>query len=91
MPPIVVVESLGTLLYIRKVPGSNPGPETGYPDYGFCGFPQSPQLNTGIVPQIRPLLQYCSSVFTQQFINKYIFTSVHCLSMSRISLIKYIK
>jgi hypothetical protein len=27
----------------------NLDPETGYPDWGFCGFPQSLQENTGIL------------------------------------------
>jgi hypothetical protein len=30
--------------------GSNLSLETGCPDRGFCGFPQSLQVNTGIVP-----------------------------------------
>jgi hypothetical protein len=46
-----VVEWLALLLCIREVPGSNLGPETGYPDWGF---PQSFQANTEIVPFIRP-------------------------------------
>jgi hypothetical protein len=37
--PNVVVEWLTLLLRIRKVPASNLGPETGYPDWGFRGFP----------------------------------------------------
>jgi hypothetical protein len=44
-----VVEWLTDLLRIWKVPGSNLGPTTGYPDY-FRGFPQSRQENAGIVP-----------------------------------------
>jgi hypothetical protein len=36
------------LLCIRKVPYSNLGPETGYRE--FCGFTQSLQANTGMVP-----------------------------------------
>jgi hypothetical protein len=36
--PNVVVEWLTHLLRIREVPGSNFGPETGYPDWGFSRF-----------------------------------------------------
>jgi hypothetical protein len=31
-------------------PGLQLGPETGYPDWGFIGFPQSLQANARIVP-----------------------------------------
>jgi hypothetical protein len=47
----VVVEWL-TLLRIREVPGSYLGP--GDLDWDFRGFPQSLQVNTGIVQKIRP-------------------------------------
>jgi hypothetical protein len=43
-----MVEWLALLLRIREVPGSNLSPVTGYPDLGFCGFPQSLQANAGI-------------------------------------------
>jgi hypothetical protein len=33
-----------------SVPGSNLGPETGYPDRGFRGFPHSFHANVVIVP-----------------------------------------
>jgi hypothetical protein len=36
--PKVVVEWLKLLLHNREVPGSNLGPETGYPDRGFSWF-----------------------------------------------------
>jgi hypothetical protein len=36
--PNVVVEWLVLLLCIREVPGSNLGPETGYPDWDFSWF-----------------------------------------------------
>jgi hypothetical protein len=45
---------LTLLLRIREVMGSNLGPKTGYPDYVWCGFPQSFQANSGILAQIRP-------------------------------------
>jgi hypothetical protein len=45
----ITVEWLALLLCIREVPGSNLGPETGYPEV-FCGFPLSFQANAGIVP-----------------------------------------
>jgi hypothetical protein len=45
---------LTLLLRIREVMGSNLGPKTGYPDYVWCGFPQSFQANAGILAQIRP-------------------------------------
>jgi hypothetical protein len=41
-----VVECLTLLLRIWEVPGSNLGPETGYPDV-FYGCPQSLQENAG--------------------------------------------
>jgi hypothetical protein len=37
-------------LPIREVPGSNNGPETGYPDWSFRGLPQSRHGSSGIVP-----------------------------------------
>jgi hypothetical protein len=43
----VAAKRLAFLLFILEVPGSNLCPETGYPDRGFCGFPQSLQTNTG--------------------------------------------
>jgi hypothetical protein len=46
--PNVVVEWLIHL--IREVPGSNLIPETGCPDSGFLGFPQSLKVNAGMVP-----------------------------------------
>jgi hypothetical protein len=36
--PDVMVEWLALLLRIREVPGSNLGPETDYPDWGFSWF-----------------------------------------------------
>jgi hypothetical protein len=48
--PNVAVEWLTHLLRIRKVPGSNLGPETRYPIDGFRGFPQLLYENAGIVP-----------------------------------------
>jgi hypothetical protein len=36
--PNVMVEWLALLLRIREVPGSNLGPETGYPDRFFVVF-----------------------------------------------------
>jgi hypothetical protein len=47
---IVVVKWLTILLRIREVPDSNTGPQTGYPDWRFRGFPQHLQANAGIVP-----------------------------------------
>ena len=41
------------LLHIQEVWGSNPGPETGYPDV-FRGPPQPFQANAGAMSQIRP-------------------------------------
>jgi hypothetical protein len=38
---IVIDRWLAHLVYIRKVQRLNLGPETGYPDCGFHGFPQS--------------------------------------------------
>jgi hypothetical protein len=34
---------------IREVPGTDLGPKTAYPHYGFRGFPQSIQVNAGVV------------------------------------------
>jgi hypothetical protein len=47
--PNVVVKWLTLLLRIRDFSGSNLGPETGFPDWDFRGFPQSLQANAGIV------------------------------------------
>jgi hypothetical protein len=52
--PNTMVEWLITLLRSWEAPGSNLSLETGYPDLGFCGFPQFLQVNAGIVPKIRP-------------------------------------
>jgi hypothetical protein len=46
----VAVEWLTLLLSILEVPGSNIGPETGYPEVDFCCFTQSLQANAGIEP-----------------------------------------
>jgi hypothetical protein len=43
-----VIEWLALLLRIRKVPGSNLFPKTGYSDI-FCGFLQCFQTNDGIL------------------------------------------
>jgi hypothetical protein len=48
--PNVMVKWLTLLLRIWEVPGSSLGPETGYPDESFCGFPQSLQVNSRIIP-----------------------------------------
>jgi hypothetical protein len=45
-----VVKWLTLLFPIWEVPGSNLSLETSYPDWGFCGFPQSLQANARIVP-----------------------------------------
>jgi hypothetical protein len=45
----VAVLWLALLLHIRAVPGSNLGPETGYPDRFFAVFP-SLQADAAIVP-----------------------------------------
>jgi len=36
--PIVALESLARLLHMREAPGSNLGPEAGYPDRLFVIF-----------------------------------------------------
>jgi hypothetical protein len=36
--PNVVVKWLTLMLHIRELPDSNPGPDTGYPDWGFSWF-----------------------------------------------------
>jgi hypothetical protein len=41
---------IALVLRTRQVPVSSVGPETGYPGWGFRGFPQSLQANAGIVP-----------------------------------------
>jgi hypothetical protein len=40
---------VNTLLRVWELPGSNLGPETGYPDCFFRGFPQSLQANAVVV------------------------------------------
>jgi hypothetical protein len=50
MTPNVMVEWLKFLLYIRKIPGSNLGLETGYRTEIFRCFPLSLQANASIVP-----------------------------------------
>jgi hypothetical protein len=47
--PNVVFMWLTLLIHIWEVPGSNLGPETGYPKV-FCGFTQPLQANARIVP-----------------------------------------
>jgi hypothetical protein len=39
-----------TPLHIRKVPGSNLGPDTGYPEVFRC-YSQSIHINAGIIPE----------------------------------------
>jgi hypothetical protein len=46
----IVVQWLTPLVSIWEIPGSNLGPETGYPDWDFRVFLQSLQMNVGIVP-----------------------------------------
>jgi hypothetical protein len=50
----IITERCGLVVillpYIRDVKGSNLGPDTGYPDLGFRGFPRSFQANIGKVP-----------------------------------------
>jgi hypothetical protein len=46
----VVVEWLAHLLRNWEESGSNLGPESGYPEWGLYGFPQSLQANAGMVP-----------------------------------------
>jgi hypothetical protein len=36
---------------LLEVLGSDLGPDTRYPDWGFCGFPKSLQANVGLVSQ----------------------------------------
>jgi hypothetical protein len=43
------LERLTLLVHILEVLGSNLGQDTGYPEWGFHGFPQSLQVNAGIV------------------------------------------
>jgi hypothetical protein len=46
----VVVKWLIFLHHIREVPGSNLGPETGYPDLSFSWFASVLRTNAGMVP-----------------------------------------
>jgi hypothetical protein len=46
----IVIEWLTLLLCIQEVLSSDLGLETGYPDRGFCAFPQYLQTDFGIVP-----------------------------------------
>jgi hypothetical protein len=50
--PNAVVKWLTFLLCIEEVPASTLGPETGYPDRIFRGFPQFLQANSRIVPYL---------------------------------------
>jgi hypothetical protein len=47
---LVAAEYLTFLLRIREAPGSNLGPENGYPGWGFRGFPHTLQANARTVP-----------------------------------------
>jgi hypothetical protein len=58
---ITVPASFFFLLHIYEVPDSDPGPEIGYPNWGFYAFPQSLQANAEIV-QTRSILS--NSFFT---------------------------
>jgi hypothetical protein len=49
IPPNVMVEWLNFQLPVRKVPGPNIGPKTGY-SVDFRGFPPSLHANSGIAP-----------------------------------------
>jgi hypothetical protein len=51
-----VIKLLALLLHIWEVSGSDLGPETGYPDCNFNGFPQSVHANAGTAPYIRSQL-----------------------------------
>jgi hypothetical protein len=48
--PNIMIEWLTLPLGIWEVLDSNLGPESGYPDCGFCGFSQYLQINAGIIP-----------------------------------------
>jgi hypothetical protein len=50
--PNAVVKWLTFLLCIEEVPASTLGPETGYPDRIFRGFPQFLQTNSRVVPYL---------------------------------------
>jgi hypothetical protein len=52
--PNIVVEWLTFLLRIREVSGSNLGPQTGYPNYGFRGFSSLSKRILGWYLQIWP-------------------------------------
>jgi hypothetical protein len=45
----IVIEWLTLLIRIREFPVSNLWPETGYPDWSFCGFSQYLRENLGIL------------------------------------------
>jgi hypothetical protein len=45
----VAAAQLAMLLRIREITGLDLGPETGYPDGGFCDLTQIPQANSKIV------------------------------------------
>jgi hypothetical protein len=52
--PNVTVEWLALLLRIQEVLASNLHQQTGYNNYGFRYFSQTPQTNVIVIPQIRP-------------------------------------
>jgi hypothetical protein len=79
--PNVVVERWTLLLRIRELPGSNPGPETDYPDRGFRRFHQSLHVNVRAIPwnlaTIASFQIFCTSSFTfRHFIRRYKTNSV---------------
>jgi hypothetical protein len=54
MRPNVIVEWLAHLFRILEVLDSNIGSDSGYPDWGFCGFPQFLYENARLAHWIRP-------------------------------------
>jgi hypothetical protein len=49
----IKVQWLALLLHISQASGSPLSTKTGCPDQGSCGFTQSLQVNSGMVPQIK--------------------------------------
>jgi hypothetical protein len=68
--PRKMVQTIVLLTYFREVTGSNLGWDISCFYEYFRGFPQSLQVNNGLVPQVRPLLHLykCFQVFNSLII-----------------------
>jgi hypothetical protein len=77
--PNVVVEWLTFLLHIKEVPGSNFGPETGYPDWVFSWFSSVPSGCLKASPLWAELYGSVQLVCVFWYINVFAFCRQYCV------------